>query len=104
MALNAKRDRIVSPYLNRPFRTIGRILPPRMWWAHQSRFWAWSLSLKGIVIVHWPVTSTHNEDLHCGDWFVTGGIRLPFLPTRWSVMHTPNPSNSRRVQLTVRES
>ena len=43
-------------------------------------------------------TSTHNEDPPCGDWFVTGGIRLPFLPTRWSATHTPNPSNSRRVR------
>ena len=43
-------------------------------------------------------TSTHNEDQPCGDWFVTGGIRLPFLPTRWSATHTPNPSNSRRVR------
>jgi hypothetical protein len=28
----------------------------------------------------------------------TGGIRLPFLPTRWSATHTANPSNSRRVR------
>jgi hypothetical protein len=50
-------------------------------------------------------TSTHNEDPPCGDWFVTGGIRLPFLPTRWSATHAPNPSNSREsnLQLTVRE-
>jgi len=43
-------------------------------------------------------TSTHNEEPPCGDWFVTGGIRLPFLPTKWSTVHTPNPSNSRRVR------
>src|ERR1700744_537200 len=49
-------------------------------------------------------TSTHKEDQPCGDWFVTGGIRLPFLPTRWSVTHTPNPSNSRRVRAAVYSS
>jgi integrase len=38
------------------------------------------------------------EDPPCLDWCVTGGIRLPFLPTRWSATHTPNPSNSRRVR------
>jgi nucleoside-diphosphate-sugar epimerase len=43
-------------------------------------------------------TSTHNEDPPCGHWSVTGGIRLPFLPTRWSATHTPNPSNSRPVR------
>jgi hypothetical protein len=44
------------------------------------------------------ISSTHNEDPPCGHWSVTGGIRLPFLPTRWSATHTPNPSNSRRVR------
>jgi hypothetical protein len=43
------------------------------------------------------LTSTHNEDPLCGDLFVTNGIRLAFLPARWSATHTPNPSNSRRV-------
>src|SRR6516165_1211057 len=51
-------------------------------------------------------TSTHNEDPPCGDWFVTAGIRLPFLPTRWSATHTPNPSIrvESELRLTVRES
>jgi len=51
-------------------------------------------------------TSTHNEDQPRGDWFVTGGIRLPFLPTRWSAMHTPiRPIRvESELRLTVRES
>jgi len=35
---------------------------------------------------------------------VTGGIRLPFLPTRWRATHTPNPSNSRRARASAYSS
>jgi len=49
-------------------------------------------------------TSTHNEDQPRGDWFGTGGIRLPFSPINWSAAHTPNSRNSRRVRAAVYSS
>jgi hypothetical protein len=49
-------------------------------------------------------TSTHNEDQPCGDWLVTGGIQLPFLPTKWNATLSPNPSNSRRVRVALYSS
>jgi hypothetical protein len=62
-----------------------------------------ALSMRGLACLRHRTT---RVDL-CGDWFVTGGIRLPFLPTRWSATQIPESVRIRveaELRLTTRES